>query len=67
MPTRIDTMKWIMDCGMAAVIRAKSSDSLMQVAEAIKEGGIDVIEVTMTDNAFDPEELTRILPLQILF
>lgn len=48
MPTRIETMKWITDCGMAAVIRAKSSDSLMQVAEAIKEGGIDVIEVTMT-------------------
>lgn len=41
-------MKWIMDCGMAAVIRAKSSDHLMQVAEAIKEGGVDVIEVTMT-------------------
>ena len=41
-------MNWIMDCGMAAVIRAKSSDHLMQVADAIKEGGIDVIEVTMT-------------------
>lgn len=48
MPTRIDTINWFTDCGMAAVIRAKSSDHLMQVAEAIKEGGIDVIEVTMT-------------------
>lgn len=48
MPTRIETVDWIIRCGMAAVIRAKSSDSLMQVAEAIKAGGIDVIEVTMT-------------------
>ena len=48
MPTRLETINWITDCGMAAVIRAKSSDHLMQVAEAIKQGGIDVIEVTMT-------------------
>ena len=48
MPTRLDTIKWITDCGMAAVIRAKSSDHLMQVADAINEGGINVIEVTMT-------------------
>ena len=54
MPTRLDTIDWITDCGMAAVIRAKSSDHLMQVAEAIKQGGIDVIEVTMTTpNALD--------------
>ncbi|MGC9319642.1 MAG: bifunctional 4-hydroxy-2-oxoglutarate aldolase/2-dehydro-3-deoxy-phosphogluconate aldolase [Armatimonadota bacterium] len=48
MPTRLETMEWIMDCGMAAVIRARSSQHLMQVADAIKEGGVDVIEVTMT-------------------
>ncbi|MFP4249962.1 MAG: bifunctional 4-hydroxy-2-oxoglutarate aldolase/2-dehydro-3-deoxy-phosphogluconate aldolase [Armatimonadota bacterium] len=48
MPTRLETINWITDCGMAAVIRAKSSDHLMQVADAIKEGGVDVIEVTMT-------------------
>ncbi|MEA3401290.1 MAG: bifunctional 4-hydroxy-2-oxoglutarate aldolase/2-dehydro-3-deoxy-phosphogluconate aldolase [Armatimonadota bacterium] len=48
MPTRLETMEWIMDCGMAAVIRAKSSEHLMQVADAINEGGVDVIEVTMT-------------------
>lgn len=48
MPTRMQTIDWIIRCGMAAVIRAKSSDHLMQVADAIKEGGIDVIEVTMT-------------------
>ncbi len=48
MPTRPETIDWIIRCGMAAVIRAKSSDHLMQVADAIKAGGIDVIEVTMT-------------------
>jgi len=48
MADRMSTLDWILRCGMAAVIRAKSSDHLMQVADAIKEGGIDVIEVTMT-------------------
>ncbi|MGD9496342.1 MAG: bifunctional 4-hydroxy-2-oxoglutarate aldolase/2-dehydro-3-deoxy-phosphogluconate aldolase [Armatimonadota bacterium] len=48
MPNRMETVDWIIRCGMAAVIRAKSSEHLMQVAEAIKAGGIDVIEVTMT-------------------
>ena len=48
MPTRLETIDRIIRCGLAAVIRAKSSDHLMQVADAIKEGGIDVIEITMT-------------------
>lgn len=48
MPSRLETIDWIMNTGMAAVIRAQSSEHLMQVADAIKEGGIDVIEVTMT-------------------
>ncbi len=48
MPSRIEMFNRIIDTGIAAVIRAKSSDHLMKVADAIKEGGVDVIEVTMT-------------------
>ncbi len=38
----------MMDTGIVAVIRGKSSDELLDVIESIKAGGIDVIEVTMT-------------------
>jgi len=48
MSDRIKTLDRIIKTGIAAVIRAKSSDHLVQVADAIKEGGVDVIEVTMT-------------------
>jgi len=48
MADRIQTLDRFLKTGIAAVIRAKSSDHLMHVAEAIKEGGVDVIEVTMT-------------------
>jgi 2-dehydro-3-deoxyphosphogluconate aldolase/(4S)-4-hydroxy-2-oxoglutarate aldolase len=34
--------------GVIAIMRAKSSSQLIEAAEAIKAGGIDVIEVTMT-------------------
>jgi 2-dehydro-3-deoxyphosphogluconate aldolase / (4S)-4-hydroxy-2-oxoglutarate aldolase len=38
----------IRDTGVIAIMRAKSSDQLMAAADAIKEGGVAVIEVTMT-------------------
>lgn len=46
--TKQEQMKWVEDCGVVAIIRANSSDELIEVAAAIKEGGVDVIEVTMT-------------------
>ena len=66
MPTRIEMFNRIIDTGIAAVIRAKSSDHLMKVADAIKEGGVDVIEVTMTTpNALAViEEAANRLPTQ---
>lgn len=48
MPDRIHTLERIIKTGIAAVIRAKSSQDLIRVADAIKAGGVDVIEVTMT-------------------
>ena len=38
----------IMDSGVVAIMRAKSSDQLMAAAEAILAGGVRAIEVTMT-------------------
>ena len=43
-----EQMERIEDGGIVAIIRANSSDELIDVAAAIKEGGVDVIEVTMT-------------------
>ena len=43
-----EQMERIEDCGVVAIIRANSSGELIDVAAAIKEGGVDVIEVTMT-------------------
>jgi len=38
----------ITETGVIAIMRAKSSDQLLGAADAIKEGGVNVIEVTMT-------------------
>ena len=48
MPDKQETLQRILDTGIAAVIRAKSSAHLIDVAEAIKAGGVECIEVTMT-------------------
>ena len=38
----------VLDSGIVAILRANNGDKLVQVAEALLEGGIDVIEVTST-------------------
>lgn len=38
----------IEDTGIIAVIRAESSEQALQVVEAVRAGGIDIIEITMT-------------------
>ncbi len=43
-----EQMERIEKCGIVAIIRANSSEELIDVAAAIKEGGVDIIEVTMT-------------------
>jgi len=48
MPDREEIVKTITDCGVIAVVRLSESSRLVQVAEAIKEGGVNVIEFTMT-------------------
>ena len=43
-----DVIKWIADVGVIPVIRASSAEEALSVVEAIAEGGITCIEVTMT-------------------
>ena len=41
-------LQLIRDTGIIAIMRAQSSDQLIAAADAIKKGGVRVIEVTMT-------------------
>lgn len=41
-------LKTILDCGVIAIVRFERSEQLVQVAQAIKAGGVNVIEFTMT-------------------
>lgn len=44
----------ILDSGIVAVIRMADSSRLLRVVEAVKKGGVDLIEITMTvPNALD--------------
>ena len=43
-----NTLEVIQQSGVVAIMRAKSSDQLLAAADAIKAGGVNVIEVTMT-------------------
>ncbi|MGB9839379.1 bifunctional 2-keto-4-hydroxyglutarate aldolase/2-keto-3-deoxy-6-phosphogluconate aldolase [Thermovenabulum sp.] len=43
-----DVIKRIIDTGIVAVVRAESPEQAIKIAEAVKAGGIDAIEITMT-------------------
>ena len=43
-----EKLRLIQDTGIIAIMRAKSSDQLIAAADAIRQGGVKVIEVTMT-------------------
>lgn len=45
---KYETLKRILDCGIIAVVRAKSPEQALKIAEACREGGITSIEITMT-------------------
>ena len=46
--TRLEAVQRMMSCGVVAIVRMDDAAGLGQVAHAIKEGGVDVIEFTMT-------------------
>jgi 2-dehydro-3-deoxyphosphogluconate aldolase/(4S)-4-hydroxy-2-oxoglutarate aldolase len=43
-----ESVRLVRETGVIAIMRAKSSEQLLQAADAIREGGVRVIEVTMT-------------------
>ena len=45
---RIEIIKHIETLGLVPVVRASSADEAMKAIEAIKEGGVNVLEITMT-------------------
>ncbi|MEX1230912.1 MAG: bifunctional 4-hydroxy-2-oxoglutarate aldolase/2-dehydro-3-deoxy-phosphogluconate aldolase [Planctomycetaceae bacterium] len=48
MPQPSDQLQRVLDSGAVAIIRAPSGEQLVNVARALYDGGIDVIEVTFT-------------------
>jgi len=48
MRNRKEQVRRICDCGIVAVVRTDTSEELVDVSKALKDGGIDVIEITMT-------------------
>jgi 2-dehydro-3-deoxyphosphogluconate aldolase/(4S)-4-hydroxy-2-oxoglutarate aldolase len=45
---KTEKLELIHETGLIAIMRAQSSDQLIAAADAIREGGVKVIEVTMT-------------------
>jgi 2-dehydro-3-deoxyphosphogluconate aldolase/(4S)-4-hydroxy-2-oxoglutarate aldolase len=43
-----ENLRRVLDTGIVAILRAPSSEQLTNVARALCEGGIDIIEVTLT-------------------
>ena len=48
MPTRSEAVERLCAKGIIAVVRADSSEQLLEAAEALLAGGVDCIEITMT-------------------
>jgi len=48
MMSKIENLKRIEESGIVAVVRAESSEQALKIAEAVKAGGIQAIEITMT-------------------
>jgi 2-dehydro-3-deoxyphosphogluconate aldolase/(4S)-4-hydroxy-2-oxoglutarate aldolase len=41
-------LKRVLDCGIVAVVRSPDSQQLVEVAKALVDGGVSVVEITMT-------------------
>lgn len=46
--SRNENLQRVLDLGIVSIIRAESGEQLVDVAQALYDGGIDVIEVTFT-------------------
>jgi len=43
-----DHLRHVLDCGIVAVVRSADSQQLVEVARALADGGVTVVEITMT-------------------
>ena len=51
---REDQLRQVLDCGIVAVVRSPESEQLVEVARALADGGVRVVEITMSvPNALD--------------
>src|SRR5437867_3197556 len=41
-------LRQVVDCGIVAVVRSPDSEQLVEVARALADGGVSVVEITMT-------------------
>lgn len=48
MLSKVQVLNRIQESGIVAVVRAESAEQAIQIAEAVKAGGVDAIEITMT-------------------
>lgn len=48
MGSKDKNLEHLVACGVIPVVRAKSSEEALRVVEAVRKGGIDIIEITMT-------------------
>src|SRR5713101_3015326 len=47
-------LRRVLDCGIVAVVRASQNDHLVEAAQALADGGVTVVEITMSvPNALD--------------
>jgi len=46
--TRDEVLQTLCDVGVVPVVRAKSSDVLLDIARALEAGGVPIVEITMT-------------------
>ena len=45
---KLSVMQHIVDSGVIAVVRAQSPEQALKIADAVKAGGVEAIEITMT-------------------
>src|SRR5471032_2720725 len=43
-----DQLRQVLDCGLVAVVRSQDSQQLVEVVRALADGGVTVVEITMT-------------------
>src|SRR6476469_612862 len=46
--TKETQLRQVLDCGIVAVVRSPNSQQLVEVCRALADGGISVVEITMT-------------------